>query len=395
MNQVLSDEAARWTSLGHPNPLEIGRPAGAKLARSLDLSAAWVIGYTPERVAVVWLGPGSGVGPNTNEAPVQSESDISNPVAARVSADLWHAVMQYAVRNLPSESWNMPSGIVTVPVCDPSGLLPTAVCPNVVNEIFLEGRQPVQVDTLYQTFQVNSETGLLATVFTPPELVEKRTYMVVPPNARQWAKTAGLPTPPTAYDTVQKPPVLPDVHISSPEMFSDVRAKLEIRGGANGTDFVSYRLEYGQGLYPVAWVQIGKDSRAPVTEGLLGEWDTTGLDGLYALRLMVVHADQQVDQAVVQVTLDNTAPQVAITYPQAGQTISAAQAPQLALQAQASDPFLNKVEFFVDNKLVGQSSVVPFGVIWAAKSGGHSLKVVASDLAGNTTEASIKFTVGK
>ena len=90
--------------------------------------------------------------------------------------------MQYAVRNLPSLSWDMPSGIVSVPVCDPSGLLPTPACPNVVNEIFLEGRQPVQTDTLYQIFQVNAETGLLATVFTPPELVEKRTYMVVPPE---------------------------------------------------------------------------------------------------------------------------------------------------------------------------------------------------------------------
>ena len=112
------------------------------------------------------------------KAPAQSVSNVSNPVVARVSADLWHALMQYAVRDLPSESWEMPSGIVTVPVCDPSGLLPTAVCPNVVNEIFLEGRQPVQADTLDQTFEVNSETGLPGNCFHPPELVEKQTYMV-------------------------------------------------------------------------------------------------------------------------------------------------------------------------------------------------------------------------
>ena len=61
MNQVLSDETARWPSLGHPNPLEIGRPAGAKLSRALDLSAAWTVGYTPQRVAVVWLGAGTGL----------------------------------------------------------------------------------------------------------------------------------------------------------------------------------------------------------------------------------------------------------------------------------------------------------------------------------------------
>ena len=303
--------------------------------------------------------------------------------------------MQIAVRDLPALSWEMPSGIVNISVCDPSGLLPTSACPNVVDEIFLEGRQPVQADTLFQVFQVNAETGLLATVFTPPELVEKRTYMLIPPDALLWAKAAGIPTPPAAYDTVQKPPVLPHVHITTPEMFSDGRGVLEIRGGASGSDFVSYRLEYGQGLYPSLWEQIGTDSKWPVTEGLLGKWDTTGLDGLYALRLMVVRTDQRVDQAVVQVTLDNTPPQVAITYPLAGQTVSAAQEPQVALQAQASDPFLMNVEFYVDGVLVGQSSLAPFGVVWASKASGHTLRVVAIDRAGNTAEARINFNVGK
>jgi membrane carboxypeptidase/penicillin-binding protein PbpC len=385
MNQVLSDETARWPSLGHPNPLEIGRPAGAKLATTLDLSGAWTVGYTPQRVAVVWMGTGSG----------QSASTASGSKLPILSADLWHALMQYAVRNLPSASWDMPSGIVSAAVCDPSGMLPTQACPNVVNEIFLEGRQPVQTDTLFQTFQVNTETGLLATVFTPSELVEKRNYMVVPAEVRLWAKNAGIAAPPTAYDTFQEPAVQPDVHISSPEMFADGRAKLEIRGSAAGTNFDSYRLEYGQGLYPSGWVQIGKDSHTPVTEGLLGEWDTTGLNGLYSLRLLVVRNDQRIDQAVVQLTLDNTPPQVAITYPQAGQTISAAQEPQVALQAQASDPFLTKVDFYIDDVLVGESSVAPFGVVWTAKTGRHTLKVVANDQAGNTTETVANFTVGK
>jgi hypothetical protein len=187
----------------------------------------------------------------------------------------------------------------------------------------------------------------------------------------------------------------PDVHISSPEMFADGRAKLEIRGNAAGANFASYRLEYGQGLYPGGWVQIGTDSHTAVTEGHLGEWDTTALNGLYSLRLLVVRNDQRVDQAVVQVTLDNTPPQVAITYPQAGQTISAKQEPQVALQAQASDPFLTKVDFYIDDVLVGEPSVAPFGVVWTAKTGGHILKVVANDQAGNMTETQANFTVGK
>jgi membrane peptidoglycan carboxypeptidase len=376
MNHVLSDETARWPSLGHPNPLEIGRPAGAKLSPTLNSSAAWTVGYTPQRVTVIYLaGPGS--------------ASLPPPL----SADLWHALMQYIVRDLPSESWDMPSGILTVSVCDPSGQLPTAACPNVVSEVFLDGRQPVQADTLYQTFQINRATGLLATVFTPPELVELRTYMVVPQQARLWAESAGIAAPPTAYDMLQTPPVSPDVHITSPGMFADGRSRIKILGSAKGADFLFFRLEYGQGLYPQAWVQIGTDTTTHRTESLLGEWDTTGLDGLYAIRLMVVRTDQRVDQAVVQVTLDNTPPQVAISYPQAGQELSLAQEPQVTLQAQVNDPFLVSVKFYVDGLLVGESDMAPFGAIWTAKFGSHTLRVVASDRVGNTAEATIDFTV--
>jgi len=399
MNHVLSDETARWPSLGHPNPLEIGRPAGAKISPTLDASAAWTVGYTPQRVTVIYLGGAGSVQIAGEGVPAPKENTANHSNLTILSADLWHALMQYALRGLPSESWDMPPGIVTLSVCDPSGLLPTVLCPNVVSEVFLDGRQPVQADTLFQVFQINRETGLLATVFTPPELVVRRTYMVIPSSiissgeARQWAESAGIPAPPTAYDTLQMPAILPDAHISSPAMLADGHGIIKILGTASGADFLSYRLEYGQGLYPQSWVQIGTDSLNTRTESLLGEWDTTGLNGLYALRLMVVRADQRLDQAVIQVTLDNTAPQVAVSYPQAGQVLSIAQEPQVALQAQVNDPFLASVRFYVDGNLAGVSDQAPFGAIWRAKTGQHTLRVVAADRVGNTSETSIEFTV--
>jgi chitinase len=67
----------------------------------------------------------------------------------------------------------------------------------------------------------------------------------------------------------------------------------------------------------------------------------------------------------------------------------------VALQAQASDPFLNKVEFYVDGVPVGNSSIAPFGVVWDAKAGRHTLRVVAADRAGNTADAKIDFSVEK
>jgi len=290
MNHILSDETARWPSLGHPNPLEIGIPAAAKLGQTLDLSAAWTVGYTPQRVVVVWMGvAGSG-------------SEKSPP---RAVSDLWHALMQYTLRDLPVESWSAPQGIVSMYVCDPSGLLPTSACPNVVSEVFMTGNEPTQADTLYQTFQINRETGYLATVFTPPELIEARVYMVVPSEAKEWAEAAGLPTPPTSYDTVQMPPVSPDVHITAPAMFAELRGVVEIIGSAAGADFAYYRLEYGQGLNPQTWVQIGSNMTEPIKEGTLSTWDTTGLNGLYALRLLVVRGDMRVERAVILVSLAN------------------------------------------------------------------------------------------
>jgi membrane peptidoglycan carboxypeptidase len=385
MEHVLGDEAARWPSFGNPSPLEIGRPAGAKASRTLDGLGAWTVGSTPGRVTAVWLGSDGGAG--------EQPEELAGPVSPRLSADLWHGLMQYAASGLPPANWEAPSGVLTVEVCDPSGMLPSPACPSVVDEVFLEGRQPLQVDSLYQTFQVNIETGLLATVFTPAEQVEEQVYLVVPSEARAWADAAGLPQPPVQYDTLERPRPRPDVHITSPAMFADGRGVLEIRGSAAGADLQSYRLEYGRGLYPTLWTLIGSDVRSPVNEGPLGEWDTSGLDGLYALRLMVVRSDQRVEQAVVQVILDNTPPQVAIAYPAAGAQVSLAQEPQLALQAQVNDPFLEKVEFYLDGDLVEALQAAPYGALWEARTGTHILRVVAVDRAGNTTEASLNFTV--
>jgi membrane peptidoglycan carboxypeptidase len=286
MNNVLSDDAARWPTLGQSNPLTIDRPAAAKASRALDLSAAWTVGYTPQRVVIAWTG---------------ETEPASGTVSPLLAADLWHAIVKYAVSDLPSENWDVPSGVSTVSVCEPSGLLPTAACPNIVNEIFLSGNEPMQTDTLYQNFEIDRETGLLATVFTPPELVEAHAYMVVPPEAQTWAEAAGILVPPTEYDAVRTPPFQPDAHITSPLLFAQVSGTVEIRGTASGADFASYQLEFGQGLNPQAWTQIGDNNTLPVNEDVLGSWDTSGLSGLYALRLLVVRSDRRVEQAVVVV----------------------------------------------------------------------------------------------
>ena len=211
--------------------------------------------------------------------------------------------MQIATQSFPSQGWSAPAGITTMNVCDPSGLLPTKDCPSVVSEVFLNGNEPVQLDNLYKSFAINRETGFLATVFTPPELIDNKVFMMIPTNAQAWAKSANVPIAPTSYDAIQPPQTNPNANITSPELFAEVTGAVQIKGTAAGANFDHYRVLVGQGIDPQNWIQIGSDSSTPVNDNLLAKWDTTGLSGLYAVQLQVVRTDQTVDVATIQVTI--------------------------------------------------------------------------------------------
>jgi membrane peptidoglycan carboxypeptidase len=264
----------------------LDRPAALVHGRTLDSLDTWAAGYTPRRSVAVWAG-------------------AETPVPAEVSEGLWRALAQAASNGLPPDGWEQPAGVTAMQVCDPSGLLPTPACPSVVKEFFLTGSEPVDADNLFVTYPVNRETGFLATVFTPLGLVEQRTYLLVPEAARDWAASAGLATPPQNYDTIQYSAPGGQVDVTSPEMFAEGSGQVTVTGSAAGENFLFYRLQFGAGLNPQAWYQIGEDTPTPVADGTLGEWDTTGLNGLYVLQLQVVYLDQTSKTASVVVNLTN------------------------------------------------------------------------------------------
>ncbi len=379
---VLSDEKARRATLGHPNSLEIGRPAAVKVSVTVVNESAWAVGYVPQLAVGVWMGPSQGaMGGFTAEMP----------------AGLWHAIMQYATSKMPVQDFSVPSGVSLVQVCNPSGLLVSDICPSIAQEVFLSGNEPTQVDNLYQKYAVNRETGLLATIFTPPELVEEKVFLAVPPQAEAWAKEAGLATPPDTYDSITAPPrVSEDVQISDPQMFDHVAGKIDIRGIVGGEKFLYYRLQVGQGLNPQKWLQIGEDVKSTVNNGTLGSWDSTGLEGLYVIQLQVVRQDARVDQANLQLTVDNTAPVVKILSPQMDEQFSYQPGMTVMLNVSATDNLVVQlVEFYVDDNKEATLLEPPFVIMWDAIPGKHTLLVKVNDLAGNQSEATITFIVSR
>ncbi len=372
INDILADEEARQPSVGADSALDLDRPAAAKTGTTNDYRDNLTIGYTPQITAGVWVG-------NTDNSPM---TDLPAIVGA---APIWHAVMEYAHRSLPVEQWPRPDDIVEMTVCETSGLLPTAYCPT-REEIFRRGTEPVQRDNIYQPFLVNEETGLLATVYTPSELVDERVFMVLPPDAADWVREAGIPQPPDEYDTVDAPDTFGDVAIIDPAPFSYVRGAVTIRGNARDADFAFYRLDYGEGINPQAWTQIGTNQSAPRSDAELGIWDARTLDGLYSLRLTMVRGSSSVEEFVIPVTVDNTPPIAEIIAPEDGATFSEDDE-FVTLQPSVVDNIsMDRVEFYVDGQVVAVSTIAPYNERWIITGPGtHFVEIRAYDAAGNVT----------
>ncbi|MFN2144710.1 MAG: penicillin-binding protein, partial [Anaerolineales bacterium] len=375
VNDVLSDPIARRPSLGHPNALEISRPAGAKIGWVDMEDQVWTVGYTPELLAVVWLGFVQNV-----------ENKPGGEISPDIAAGIWHAIMQYATQNEPVQEWQQPPDVVSRTVCSPSGKLPTSSCPTTVSELFLLGSEPVVTDTLYRIYAINRETGLLATVFTPLELIDEQTFFIPPAEYQPWAAANGYPQPPNDYDLIQKQEPPAGVEISEPAPISYVHGIVPIRGTAAGDQFVAYRIQVGQGLNPRTWVQIGQESEQVVQYGVLGEWDTSGLDGLYVIRLTVLRTQNRLESHVIQVSVDNTPPTALITYPAPAQEFQYRADGDILFLAEANDSLgVKKVAWFVDGEPAGEQVQAPYYLQWKMAKGEHTLQVQVFDLAGNTT----------
>jgi penicillin-binding protein 1C len=366
LTNVLSDNNARAAVFGSNSALRLSRPAAVKTGTTTDYRDVWTIGYTPQIVTGVWVG-------NNDNTPMEGVS------SSRGAAPIWHNIMEriynegYAERLLGElvEAFPQPTGMTRMEVCAVSGLLPTEHCPNRVNALFIEGTEPTEYCNVHRVERVNRESGKLATACTPPELVEDRVYEVYPPEAADWVREQGIPQPPTQRDEIYGcSPEGGEVVILDPTLGGHVKEIVPIFGNARSGDFAFYRLEFGEGLNPSAWSQIGGDHYNQVDQNVLEYWDVRGLqDGLYTLQLTVVDNSQSFRRATIYVTVDNTPPTAAVGYPWPGRVYEVEAADEWAnLAADVSDNVqIDKVEIYLDNELVDFTVVEPYAVKWVLK----------------------------
>lgn len=357
VTNILSDNQARTPAFGPNSMLKRDfedRPIAAKTGTTNNFRDNWTVGFTPQLATTVWVG-------NNNNEEMKDVTGLSG------AAPIWHDVMLYYHQDKPVEIWQRPRGLVDVQVDAVSGLLPTDKTQRAVYEIFLEGTEPTQKDTVHQVFRVNRENGKLATVYTPPELVEERVYEIYPPVANDWVKENDIPQPPTEYDDSTGPALnLGPVAIINPRPYEYVKGGVVISGNAQIDGFQLYRLEYGSGLNPTEWRQLGGDHTNPVQGAPLEFWDTIAEEeGLYTLQLTVVRGDQSVERKSVQVTVDNTPPEVEVINPEPERVYVLEDDEWINFQLDALDNFsMDRVEYYMNNEKIGESTVDPYTLRW-------------------------------
>lgn len=132
ITSILSDNLARSPLQGFNSPLKLTRPAAAKTGSTDSYRDSWLMGYTPDLVAGVWVG-------NTDNSPMK---EVTGSLGA---AKIWNQFMEKVHEGKPVTGFVAPPGIREYTACKKPGQSPGSDCEELIVEVFPEGYQYVQV----------------------------------------------------------------------------------------------------------------------------------------------------------------------------------------------------------------------------------------------------------
>ena len=132
ITDMLSDNNARIPAFGPNSLLNIpGHQVAVKTGTTNDKRDNWAVGYTPDRVVVVWVG-------NNDNTPM---SAVASGITG--ATPIWHNIVMEMLKAESSPlRFSPPDGLVPVQVCATNGLLPCASCPVIKTEYFIPGTEP-------------------------------------------------------------------------------------------------------------------------------------------------------------------------------------------------------------------------------------------------------------
>ena len=115
----------------------ISFPVAGKTGTTNEYKDAWFVGYTPDILALVWVGFDDG---DSIHAP-------GSAAALPIWAELINSIPQY----ISGETFHIPPGVVRLNICPESGLLAVPhACPKPLEEVFLEENVPKEYCSIHR-----------------------------------------------------------------------------------------------------------------------------------------------------------------------------------------------------------------------------------------------------
>lgn len=396
-----SNKCLEWKELpSRENPGETYRVC---MLRKPD--NAWLLGYTPNLVAGVWVG-------NANSAAMYDRAGGLN-----TASPIWRDFMASAHRTFtsPKVDFDKPDGVITPQISTLSGEFPTECTPVAFRraDVFLKEHAPKLQDPACQKLAIDKVTHLLASEECPADAQEEGSFIVahslLPDRWPQWEEGVRkwvdeqmklwysspdhsgalipMPIAPTEKCTLERTPGRldkPTINIVVPApngsaTYPTFAPKVKIESKAKVLS-VQYSIDDAI----VATVDAEPFTRVLRVPRGIAE------SGTHTLTAELT--DEYYNKSIARVSFrfeeDKNDPQVRFTLPIGD--IRLPQGGQLTMRADAADTGsgIKYVQFYIGDTLLSTKPKDPYELSYTIKEepGVYTLTVKAIDMAGNTSE---------
>lgn len=372
---------------------------------------AWVLGYTPNLVAGVWSG-------NADSSALYDKAD-----GLTTSSPLWKEFMERAHRVIenPKSAFTPPAGIIQPQISTLSGELPTACTPVQYRrpDIFLEERPPTKQDPACAQLIVDKVTGLLASDACPAEARSSGSFLVarslladrwpaweegvqawVAEQMVRWNAApdhSGAIIPLPIAPTEKCDPALTPGRMTKPTLTIDAPEE-------NGTAaYPAFRPRFtssvGSKIREMRFEIDGKRVAIRTTEPFdepLRVPRSIDRSGTHMFSVTLI--DEYFNSVTESVRFRFGEPgplSVRLVAPSGDLTLAQGSTLELSAEVDDTEGALKYVQFYLDSTLLTTKPKEPFSLSYGltVSPGTYSIRAVATDLAGKTTEDGVVLTV--
>ena len=163
-----------------------GIDVAAKTGTTNSNNDKWLCGFTNYYTAATWYG-------------FDKKEEVTGSV--NPAGKIWATVMKSLHKDKKNSKFSKPDGIVSISVCDRTGLKATGKCSSTHKELVIKGHEPDSCDESGNSVEICEETGKIATEYCPEKITEYFSYTLPKERLGLWKTLKSSDKAPTEVCT--------------------------------------------------------------------------------------------------------------------------------------------------------------------------------------------------